>query len=222
MRTYARHTHVTRTYAHAREKTGKDITDMATVLHWTPEQLEAYRLRLGGKPSRTPAARRKAEAQQTDRAKDAAKDASPPCHPPRARDGSVPPDPSALPDYRPNEVKSVPVRGWNGRQTETEKRYNAQILHGLGRFEAVTLVLPGGGRYTPDFMTLDDGRVTFHEVKGSYRLGSQGRAYTAFHEAAAAFPFFRFVWAAERAKKDGGGFSVKTFDSSAIAEGPAT
>ena len=44
-------------------------------------------------------------------------------------------------------------------------------------------------------MTVDDGVVTFHEVKGSYRLGSQGRAYTAFHEAAAYYPMWRFVWA---------------------------
>jgi hypothetical protein len=44
-------------------------------------------------------------------------------------------------------------------------------------------------------MTVDDGVITFHEVKGSYRLGSQGRAHTAFHEAAAYYPMWRFVWA---------------------------
>lgn len=114
--------------------------------------------------------------------------------------------------HEPRTVEAPAVCGWNGKQTETEKRYNAQILHGLGRFEAVTLVLPGGGRYTPDFMTIDDGRVTFHEVKGSYRLGSQGRAHTAFQEAVAAFPMFSFVWATERAKRDGGGFDVKSVE----------
>ena len=184
---------------------------MSNVLHWTPEQLEAYRLRLGGRPEK-PAPR--------DRA--GQKGQATPKPTPRACTESTPADPSDLADYRPSTVCAAPLSGWRGKQTETEKRYNAHHLHGLGRFEAVTLILPGGGRYTPDFMTVDDGTVTFHEVKGSYRLGSQGRAYTAFHEAAAAFPFFRFVWAAERAKKDGGGFAVKVFDSTAIHEGPTT
>ena len=97
----------------------------------------------------------------------------------------------------PSTVAALPVIGWDGKQTETEKRYNRLILGGKGRFEAVTLYLAGGGRYTPDFMTLEGGVVTFHEVKGNYRLPSQGRALTAFQEAAAAFPCFRFVWAVE-------------------------
>ena len=91
--------------------------------------------------------------------------------------------------------KAVPFRAASGKQTKTEQKYNREMLGGNGRFEAVTLHLPGGGRYTPDFMTVDDGVVTFHEVKGSYRLGSQGRAFTAFHEAAAYYPMWRFVWA---------------------------
>ena len=98
----------------------------------------------------------------------------------------------------PYECKSsvaAPLRVASGKQTKTEQKYNREMLGGVGRFEAVTLHLPGGGRYTPDFMTIDDGVVTFHEVKGSYRLGSQGRAYTAFHEAAAYYPMWRFVWA---------------------------
>lgn len=126
---------------------------------------------------------------------------------------------TALVPYKPVESVAVPLRGWNGKQTKTEERYNRDMLGGMGRFEAVTLHLPGGGRYTPDFMTVDDGVVTFHEVKGSYRLGSQGRAWTAFQEAAAAFPLWRFVWAAERARGDGGGFSTKVFNSEAMGEG---
>ncbi len=102
---------------------------------------------------------------------------------------------TALAAYSPSESVAVPFRSTGGKQTETEKRYNRECLFGRGRFEAVTLRLPGGGRYTPDFMTVDDGVVTFHEVKGSYRLGSQGRAFTAFHDAAACFPMWRFVWA---------------------------
>lgn len=101
----------------------------------------------------------------------------------------------ALVPYAPVESVAVPFRAAGGKQTKTEEKYNRECLSGRGRFEAVTLHLPGGGRYTPDFMTVDDGVVTFHEVKGSYRLGSQGRAYTAFHDAAAYYPMWRFVWA---------------------------
>ena len=101
----------------------------------------------------------------------------------------------ALVPYNPAESAEVPLRPAAGKMTQTEERYNRDVLGGKGRFEAVTLRLPGGGRYTPDFMTIDDGVVTFHEVKGSYRLGSQGRAFTAFHDAAAYYPIWRFVWA---------------------------
>ena len=115
----------------------------------------------------------------------------------------------ALTPYECISSKAVPFRAAGGKQTKTEERYNRDMLGGKGRFEAVTLHLPGGGRYTPDFMTVDDGVVTFHEVKGSYRLGSQGRAYTAFHEAAAYYPMWRFVWAH---------WTGKTWDVSTIAE----
>lgn len=110
--------------------------------------------------------------------------------------------------YSTSESVEVPLRAATGKQTDTEKRYNRDVLHGAGRFEAVTLRLPGGGRYTPDFMTVDDGVVTFHEVKGSYRLGSQGRAFTAFHDAAAYYPMWRFVWA----KWTGRAWERKTFE----------
>ena len=104
---------------------------------------------------------------------------------------------------------AVPLRAAEGKMSKTEERYRRDVLNGGGRFEPVSLRLPGGGRYTPDFMTVDDGVVTFHEVKGSYRLGSQGRAYTAFHEAAAYYPMWRFVWAH---------WTGKTWDVSTIAE----
>ena len=103
--------------------------------------------------------------------------------------------PRPMTPYSPSESVAVPLRAAEGKMTQTEERYNRDLLGGKGRFEAVTLKLPGGGRYTPDFMTIDDGQVTFHEVKGSYRLGSQGRAFTAFHDAAAYYPMWRFVWA---------------------------
>ena len=182
---------------------------------FTPEWLEGYRRRLAGFEKRTDAdlpqpkigkRRRTVQAQPPRETRQTAAYGS------RARKGGLAP-------YRAAKRVAVPSCGYGGKQTETEKRYNRDVLGGIGRFEAVSLYLPGGGRYTPDFMTVDDGLVTFHEVKGAYRLNSQGRAHTAFFEAAAAFPMWRFVWATERAKKDGGGFAVRTFDPKTTLEG---
>lgn len=116
--------------------------------------------------------------------------------------------------YAPKTIASVPVRQARAvKMTATEKRYQRDVLFGAGRFEPITLILSSGSRYTPDFLTLDDGIPTLHEVKGSYRLGSQGRAHTAFLEAASQFPFFRFVWATQ--KKDG------SFDRSVLPPLPS-
>ena len=90
---------------------------------------------------------------------------------------------------------------------KTEAEYNRRYLGGRGKFESVSLRLPGGSRYTPDWQSVGaDGRVTFHEVKGSYRFGSHGRAATAFRECVAAFPEFDFVWAVRNAD---GSWSLK-------------
>ena len=124
---------------------------------------------------------------------------------------SAKPIPALVP-HRPKSSMAVPVRPSEGKMTKTEEKYNREVLGGVGRFESVSLRLPGGGRYTPDFMTVDDGVVTFHEVKGSYRLGSQGRAYTAFHEAAAWYPMWRFVWAHWTGKE----WDVKKFAGTGI------
>lgn len=149
--------------------------------HWTPEMLEEYRRSLARRQGRT-------------KPKDAA---NPGRTPVRARTAPGAPAAATRPlvPYDSGESVAVPLKPATGKMTQTEARYNRDVLGGKGRFEAVTLRLPGGGRYTPDFMTIDDGVVTFHEVKGSYRLGSQGRAFTAFHDAAAYYPMWRFVWA---------------------------
>lgn len=90
---------------------------------------------------------------------------------------------------------------------KTEASYNRLHLGNSGLYEGITLRLPGGSRYTPDwvkFSVCPDSCipvVELHEVKGSYRFGSQGRALTAFREAVAAFPCFVFVWA--KRGKDG-------------------
>ena len=140
---------------------------------------------------------------------------------PRAKRGggqpTQPPDPNpscgevlqteaiSLVPYSPVSSVSPPARLDRGTPNKTELDYNTTILHGLGRFEPIIFRLPGGN-YTPDWMTIDDGIPTFHEVKGSYRFGSESRAHLAFLSAAAAFPFFRFVWAQ---KEKGGKWRTK-------------
>ena len=96
---------------------------------------------------------------------------------------------------------------------KTEAEYNRLHLHGRGLYEALTLRLPGGSRYTPDWVVIGEGgAVELHEVKGSYRFGSHGRAATAFREAVAAFPCFAFVWAV---RGKGGVWSVKRHEGGA-------
>jgi hypothetical protein len=99
------------------------------------------------------------------------------------------------------------IRATRREPNKTEAEYNRRYLGGAGKYEAVSLRLPGGSRYTPDWQSVGaDGRVTFHEVKGSYRFHSQGRAATAFRECVAAFPEFNFVWAVRNAD---GSWSLK-------------
>jgi hypothetical protein len=77
---------------------------------------------------------------------------------------------------------------------KTEARFNREVLGGAGMYEAMTFRLAGGSRYTPDFITFDGQKITAWEVKGSYRFHSQGRAWTAFRECRARFPFIKFRW----------------------------
>jgi len=94
----------------------------------------------------------------------------------------------------------VAIRAKRREPNKTEAEYNRRFLGGLGKYEAISLRLPGGSRYTPDWQSVGaDGRVILHEVKGSYRFGSHGRAATAFRECVAAFPEFDFVWAVRNA-----------------------
>lgn len=60
-------------------------------------------------------------------------------------------------------------------------------------FEPITLRLPSGARYTPDWIVWEGARIALAvEVKGAYRLGSASRSALAFKEAIAAFPHIRF------------------------------
>ena len=87
--------------------------------------------------------------------------------------------------------------------TKTELDYARIYLAGLNaRYEAITLRLDNGHRYTPDWVYWQDGQLCCVEVKGSYRLGSYQRARLAFDQARLDFPDINFTWA-ER-KTDGG------------------
>ena len=98
-------------------------------------------------------------------------------------------------------------RGRTPNKTESAFRVWMSARAGAGDgldYESLTFRLPGGSRYTPDFVRWRlDGRLECFEVKGSYRLGSHGRALTAFREVRAAFPAVRFRWFK---KTDGGEF----------------
>ena len=110
----------------------------------------------------------------------------------RQRGGTAQDGPQAPGVERVTRERHAGNRGPN----KTEAEYNRLHLHGKGLYEAVTLRLPGGSRYTPDWVVVGvGGAVELHEVKGSYRFGSHGRAVTAFREAVAAFTCFAFVWA---------------------------
>ena len=92
-----------------------------------------------------------------------------------------------------------------GQPNKTEQEFNRLYLRGEGRYEAITFRLPGGSRYTPDWYLPP---TTVAEVKGAYRFGSHGRALTAWREARAQFPAFRFVWA----RKGEDGWEVEGLD----------
>ena len=81
---------------------------------------------------------------------------------------------------------------------KTEARYAAEMLRGLdARYEAVTFRLSNGHRYTPDWVVFDPAGILLscHEVKGSYRFHSHGRARLAFDQAAVEFPGITWFWA---------------------------
>jgi len=95
-----------------------------------------------------------------------------------------------------NEVKPV---AFTDKKSKTEEDYERTILQGKRfKYEGITLKMANGHRYTPDFYLPSEvpgvaGEL--HEVKGSYRLHSHGRAKLAFDQARVEFPEFKFVWA---------------------------
>lgn len=104
---------------------------------------------------------------------------------------------------RRGSAKKLPaLHAWSA----PERRYHSTVLHGRGLYEAehIRFTPEHAERhcYTPDFMTQVsvDGatRVVYHEVKGSYRLGSQDAARLRFIMSSVVRPYAYFVWAKER------------------------
>ena len=86
---------------------------------------------------------------------------------------------------------------WLGA-SKTEQQFYKSVLFPHFRFadvyEPVRLRLAPGTFYTPDFFYEENGQVYAIEVKGSYRLGSASRAYTAFMTARDKYPWINFEW----------------------------
>jgi hypothetical protein len=99
---------------------------------------------------------------------------------------------SELPEKKVRHMKKAEM-------SQTEIEYQRDILAGKkAQFEAITLRMANGHRYTPDFFVFNDGVIEMHEVKGSYQLNSEQRAKLAFDQCKVEYPMFKFVWAVKR------------------------
>ena len=98
---------------------------------------------------------------------------------------------------------------------KTERAYSLQLDAGIAsgevlswQFEAITLVLPGGVRYTPDFFVMRaDRSILFVEVKGAAAIFADD-SKAKFRIASAVFPMFDFTAVAPMPKSRGGGWAV--------------
>lgn len=164
---------------------------MSNTIRWTPEQFQAH----------------------LDRQKAAAPRAVVSVSPKATRPVGEPVD-KRKPVSAKEKVQAL-GRLAPGEQNGTEKEYDALLARRLAAgeivwyaFECVTFVLPGGVRFTPDFMVqLASGEVEIHEVKGHWTDDARVK----IRLAAGVFPLFRFIAFRKRAKKRGGGFEQEEF-----------
>ena len=130
-------------------------------------------------------------------------------HPPRPSVPDAPPPGVNLYPYRQTKRATPSTRAIRGAEFDSanEKEYFTDVLHGIGRVHPVTFRLADGQKYTPDFLTVDDGVLTFHEVKGAYRLHSADGAQSRFKQAVYEYgAYFNFLWVE---RKRGGGWTIK-------------
>ena len=97
---------------------------------------------------------------------------------------------------------------------KTEACYRSEVLDrqaAVGElvsiaYEALTIRLANGHRYTPDWVCRTAAGLTICiEVKGTYRMHSHQRARLAFDQAAIEWPAWRWIWAE---KQTGGGWRI--------------
>lgn len=112
--------------------------------------------------------------------------------------------PGAFPSFRKGIRPGMAgQRPKPGVMNKPEAAYLDYLHHVNGilaaHYEAVTLQLPGGFHFRPDFLVLDEqGRVEFHDVKVMWsngRLNVTDDAKLKMRLAAATFPYFRFAYA---------------------------
>jgi hypothetical protein len=122
------------------------------------------------------------------------------------------PSPEAL-AAKQEAMPVIPEAKPSGRQrkgpNKTEKKYRDYCLRGQdARYEAVSFLMSNGHRFTPDWAVFDRAGILreCHEVKGSYKLHSHGRARLAFDQARVEFWGITWVWAAQ-------GVPVETYTS---------
>lgn len=121
----------------------------------------------------------------------------------------------ALIEARAMQQGSEPKPKRRGQPNKTEQQYIAELLVRPEvksvDFEAVKFRLADGAWYTPDCMvTMKDGTVEFHEVKGFWREAARIRIKVVAKD----FPQWTFRAVQKKKKKDGGGWKVETFEPS--------
>jgi len=85
-------------------------------------------------------------------------------------------------------------------RTEVLDRQAAAGLLASIAYEALTIRLANGHRYTPDWVCRTVAGLTICiEVKGTYRMHSHQRARLAFDQAALEWPAWRWIWAEKQA-----------------------
>lgn len=110
-------------------------------------------------------------------------------------------------------VESIPRRG-TPNKTESEYSHLLQLEFPKSRvvFEAMTLRMANGHRYTPDWVVMGSGGILCVEVKAvgknGYKHPSYQRAKVAFDQCRVEFPWFRWRWA----EKVNGIWEVKTHE----------
>ena len=93
------------------------------------------------------------------------------------------------------------LRCKSGKPNKTETEYGNILKYEYPgcepRFEAVSIYLENGSRYTPDWcVPLPGGSLLLVEVKnGAYRHASYGRSKMAFQQCRIDWPQFKYRWA---------------------------